>query len=67
MPRNEPRADEEHFGEASLDEAQAAKPPTTDEVVEPDADPLEAPVEDAEPLPGEAVGEEEAEEFEHPN
>ena len=67
MPRNEPRADEEHFGEAKLDEVQSANPPTTDDMIEPDADPLETEVADADLFVGDEVGEEEAEEQEHPD
>lgn len=40
-------ADREHFGEASLGEAQAANPPDADDMIEPDADPLDTDVEDA--------------------
>jgi hypothetical protein len=39
--------DEERFGEASLGEAQADNPPDDDEMIEPDADPLDTDVEDA--------------------
>ena len=67
MARTEPRSDEEHFGEASLDEAQAENPPTTDDMIEPDADPLDTDVEDADLFVGDEVGEEEAEEQEHPD
>jgi hypothetical protein len=67
MARNEPRADEEHFGEASLGEAQSDNPPDADEMIEPDADPLDTDVEDANLFVGEGVGEEEAEEQEHPD
>ncbi|HEX6116947.1 MAG TPA: hypothetical protein VFY99_07585 [Solirubrobacterales bacterium] len=65
MARTEPRADEEHFGEASLDDAQAANPPDADDMIEPEVDPLDTEVEDAEIVAVEEVGEEEAEEFEH--
>ncbi len=40
-------SDREHFGEASLGEAQSANPPDDDEMIEPDADPLDTDVEDA--------------------
>jgi hypothetical protein len=42
---NEP--DREHFGEASLGEAQSSNPPDDPEMIEPDADPLDTDVEDA--------------------
>jgi hypothetical protein len=41
------RADREHFGEADLGEAQSSNPPDDDEMIEPDADPLDTDVEDA--------------------
>jgi hypothetical protein len=63
MERNEPRADEEHFGEASLGEAQSSNPPDADDMIEPDAEALDTDVEDADLF----VGEEEAEEIEHPD
>ena len=47
MERSEPRPDEEHFGEASLGEAQSSNPPDEDDMIEPDADPLDTDVEDA--------------------
>jgi hypothetical protein len=37
----------EHFGEASLGEAQSGNPPDDDDMIEPDADPLDTDVEDA--------------------
>ena len=40
-------ADREHFGEASLGEAQADNPPDDDDMIEADADPLDTDVEDA--------------------
>jgi hypothetical protein len=42
-----PRPDEEHFGEASLGEAQASNPGHDPEMIYPDADPLDTTVEDA--------------------
>jgi hypothetical protein len=42
-----PRPDEEHFGEASLGEAQSANPPDDADMIDPDADPLDTDVEDA--------------------
>jgi hypothetical protein len=42
-----PRPDEEHFGEASLGDAQSANPPDDPEMIEPDADPVDTDVEDA--------------------
>lgn len=41
------RSDREHFGEASLGEAQSSHPPEDDEMIEADADPLDTDVEDA--------------------
>jgi hypothetical protein len=37
----------EHFGEAGLGEAQSSNPPDDPEMIEPDADPLDTDVEDA--------------------
>ena len=37
----------DHFGEASLGEGQSSNPPDDDEMIEPDADPLDTDVEDA--------------------
>jgi hypothetical protein len=42
-----PHPDEEHSGEASLGEAQSSHPPAEDDMLEPDADPLDTEVEDA--------------------
>jgi hypothetical protein len=42
-----PRPDEEHFGEASLGDAQSSNPPDDDDMIEPDADPLDTDIEDA--------------------
>jgi hypothetical protein len=39
--------DHEDFGEASLGEAQSDNPPDDPEMIEPDADPLDTDVEDA--------------------
>ena len=41
------RADREHFGEADLGDAQSSNPPDDDDMIEPDADPLDTDVEDA--------------------
>jgi hypothetical protein len=41
------RDDREHFGEAPLGDAQSANPPDDPEMIEPDADPLDTDVEDA--------------------
>jgi hypothetical protein len=43
----DPGPDREHFGEASLGEAQSSNPPDDPEMIEPDADPLDTDVEDA--------------------
>ena len=40
-------SDEEHFGEASLGDAQSSDPTPDDDMIEPDADPLDTSVEDA--------------------
>jgi hypothetical protein len=42
-----PRPDEEHFGEASLGDAQSSNPPDDDDMIYSDADPLDTDVEDA--------------------
>jgi hypothetical protein len=42
-----PRPDEEGFGEADLGEGQSSNPPDDDDMIEPDADPLDTDVEDA--------------------
>jgi hypothetical protein len=47
------RADEEGFGEASLGEAQSSNPPDDPDMIEPDADPLDTDVEDADLFLGE--------------
>ena len=68
MARTEPKAEEEHFGEARLAEAQAANPPSTDDVIEPDAEPVDTEVDEADlAVVVDEVGEEEAEEQEHPD
>ena len=57
MERSDPRPDEENFGEASLGEAQSDNPPDDPEYIEPDADPLDTDVEDADLFVGEGDGE----------
>jgi hypothetical protein len=42
-----PGPDREDFGEASLGEAQSSNPPDDPGMIEPDADPLDTDVEDA--------------------
>ena len=42
-----PGPDREDFGEASLGEAQSSNPPDDPEMIDPDADPLDTDVEDA--------------------
>ncbi len=49
----ESRADEEHFGEADLGHAQSSNPPDDPDMIEPDADPLDTDVEDADLFLGE--------------
>jgi GNAT superfamily N-acetyltransferase len=48
-PMEDPRSrpDEEHFGEADLGEAQSSNPPDDPDMINPDADPLDTDVEDA--------------------
>jgi hypothetical protein len=43
----DPRPDLEHFGEASLGEAQSSNPLNDPEMINPTADPLDTDVEDA--------------------
>ncbi len=59
MERSGSGPDREHFGEASLGEAQSSNPPDDPEMIEPDADPLDTDVEDADLFLGE--GDEEPE------
>jgi hypothetical protein len=47
MERSGSGPDREHFGEASLGEAQSSNPPDDPGMIEPDADPLDTDVEDA--------------------
>jgi hypothetical protein len=47
MQRDEPPPDREHFGESDLGHAQADNPPDDPDMIEPDADPLDTDVEDA--------------------
>jgi hypothetical protein len=47
------RSDEEGFGEASLGEAQSSNPPDDPDMIEPDAEPLDTDVEDADLFLGE--------------
>ena len=54
-------SDREHFGEASLGDAQAENPPDSDDMIEPDADPLDTDVEDADLFLGDGDGEYEGE------
>jgi hypothetical protein len=62
MERTGSGPDRENFGEASLGEAQSENPPD-DEMIEPDADPLDTDVEDADLFLGlEDEDEEEAKE-----
>jgi len=52
-----PRPDEEGFGEADLGDAEAEFPAADDEMIEPDADPLDTEVEDADLFLGDDDGE----------
>ena len=47
MKRRGPRPEREHFGESDLSDAQSSNPPDDPEMIEPDADPLDTDVEDA--------------------
>jgi hypothetical protein len=47
MERLDPPPDHEDFGAASLGEAQSSNPPDDPEMIDPDADPLDTDVEDA--------------------
>ena len=47
MERSGAGPDREDFGEASLGEAQSSNPPDDPDMIEPDADPLDTDVEDA--------------------
>jgi hypothetical protein len=47
MEPSGPGPDREDFGEASLSDAQSSNPPDDPEMIEPDADPLDTDVEDA--------------------
>jgi hypothetical protein len=53
--------DREDFGEASLGEAQSSNPPDDPEMIDPDADPLDTDVEDADLFLGLEDDEEEPE------
>jgi hypothetical protein len=46
----------EHFGEAALGDAQSANPPDDPDMIEPDADPLDTDVEDADLFLGDDDG-----------
>jgi hypothetical protein len=47
MERSGPGPDREDFGEVSLGESQSTNPPDDPEMIDPDADPLDTDVEDA--------------------
>ncbi len=47
MERSGSGPDREHFGQASLGEAQSSNPPDDPGMIEPDANPLDTDVEDA--------------------
>jgi hypothetical protein len=59
-------ADQEGFGEASLGEAQSSNPPDDDEMIEPDADPLDTDVEDADLFLGDGDDEYDGEDADGP-
>lgn len=54
-------SDQENFGEADLGDAQSSNPPDDPEMIEPDADPLDTDVEDADLFVGDGEEEEEEE------
>ena len=56
------RVDREHFGEADLGHAQSSNPPDDPEMIEPDADPLDTDVEDADLFLGDEEEPEETDE-----
>jgi hypothetical protein len=60
MERSGPRPDEEHFGEAGLGDAQSSNPPDDDDMIYPDADPLDTDVEDADLFLGDDEDDEES-------
>jgi hypothetical protein len=47
MERSGPGPDQEDFGESDLGRAQSSNPPDDPDMIEPDADPLDTDVEDA--------------------
>jgi hypothetical protein len=53
MPIPESRADRERFEAATLGEAQSSNPPDDPEMIDPEADPLDTDVEDADLFLGE--------------
>lgn len=55
-------SDQENFGEADLGDAQSSNPPDDPEMIEPDADPLDTDVEDADLFVGDGEEEEEPDE-----
>lgn len=59
MERPDSRPEQEHFGEADLGDAQAANPPDDADMIEPDADPLDTDVEDADLFLGDDEDEDE--------
>jgi hypothetical protein len=61
MERTGPGPDREDFGEASLGDAQSANPPDDPEMIDPDADPLDTDVEDADLFLGTGEDEDENE------
>jgi hypothetical protein len=64
MERSGSGPQRENFGEASLGEGQSANPPDDDDMIEPDADPLDTDVEDADLFLGLEDDEEEPDEDE---
>jgi len=62
MERSGSGPQRENFGEASLGEGQSANPPDDDDMIEPDADPLDTDVEDADLFLGLEDDEEEPDE-----
>lgn len=53
-----------HDGEASLGDAQSSHPPADDDMIEPDADPIDTEIEDADFFLGTGEDEDESEDSE---
>lgn len=58
MDERRDKADREDFGQAGPGDAQSSNPPDDDEMIEPDADPVDTDVEDADLFVGDEGTEE---------